>query len=211
MASVLCSPLFQSATDLDPDGERADLSHRLPKLKFGFWLAGLLFFMEFVWGIQRELARGSPESRAAGGYAAASVFVAAVVATAFLLHCISVYHRLLSEVEGWTHPITQRRAVWFHFIPIFNIYWNYKWPREIARFVNWRTQHQRMSGMLAGTITLSGFLAAQLVDSSVGLAIILTSFAYISRCLRDAFAAAPVPAELHANSGLDAAALASDD
>jgi len=207
---VLCSPA-SGVSDLGPDIECGRLSRQLPKLKFGFWLAGFLFLMEFVWAIQRELARGSSESRSAGGYAATLFFVAAMVGTAYLLHCISTYHRLLSEVEGWTHPITPRRAVWFHFIPIFNIYWNYKWPREIARFVNWRTQHRRMSGILAGTVTLSGFVVSGLIDSSIGLAIILTSFAYISRCLRDAFAAAPVPKELHANSGLDAAALASND
>ena len=47
-------------------------------------------------------------------------------------------------------------------------------------------------------------------DLSVGLLVIVSTFAYLSRCLRDAFAAPPVPQELHANSGLDAATLSID-
>jgi hypothetical protein len=175
-------------------------------LKFGFGLAGFLFLTEIIWGIQRGLARGSAEARLAGGYAGALYFVGALVGAAFLLHCVSGYHGVLSRVDGWRHPISQKRAVRFHFIPIFNLYWNYKWPREIARFVNWRTQARRMSGLLAGSIVLIGYLFAGFVDTSIGLVIILSGFAYISRCLRDAFAGAPVPPELYATGDLHAAA-----
>jgi hypothetical protein len=181
---------------LAPSNELDRLSPQLPSLKFGFRLAGFLFLTEIVWGIQREFARGSPEARSAGGYAGALYLVGALVGTAFLLHCISTYHSVLSRVDGWSHPISQKRAVRFHFIPIFNLYWNYKWPSEIARFVNWRTQAHRMSGVLAGSIVLSGYLFAGFVDTSIGLVIILSGFAYISRCLREAFAGVPVPSEL---------------
>ena len=199
---------LNSASPVNADSDFARLAPQLPRLKFGLWLAGLIFCLKFVWAFQRVTARGTSDLQSAGGYAAALVVVCDLVATAFLLHCIARYHRLLGEVEGWTHPITPQRAVRFHFIPIFNIYWNYRWPREIARFVNWRTQMHRMWGVLAGTLTLIGFITAAWFDGSIGLLVILASFAYISRCLRDAFAAAPVPPELHANSGLDAATLA---
>src|SRR5712671_6416139 len=66
----------------------------------------------------------------------------------------------------------------------------------------WRTQTDRMSGVLAGSIVLIGYLFAGFVDTSIGLVIILSGFAYISRCLRDAFADVPVPRELHITSGL---------
>jgi hypothetical protein len=187
-----------------------DLTAQLPKLKFGFWLAALLFCAEMVWGIQKELGRGTLESESAGGYAAAFAVAGSLVATAYVLHCISSYHYVLGQVEGWSHPISPKRAVRFHLIPIFNIYWNYKWPREIAKFVNWRMQTHRMSGALVGTLVLVGVLIAMFFDLSVGLLVIVSTFAYLSRCLRDAFAAPPVPQELHANSGLDAATLSID-
>jgi len=187
---------------LSTSSEFDRFSAQLPRLKFGFQLAGFLFLTEIVWGIQRGLARGSAEARSAGGYAGALYFIGTMVGAAFLLHCISDYHGVLSRVDGWSHPIGQKRAVRFHFIPIFNIYWNYKWPSEIARFVNWRTQTDRMSGVLAGSIVLIGYLFAGFVDTSIGLVIILSGFAYISRCLRDAFVDVPVPRELHITSGL---------
>jgi len=189
-------------------GEAGTLSSRLPKLKFGFGIVAFFFICQIVWAVQKTVHPGSSE---AGGYAAALTLISAFVLAAYILHCIAAYHYALSNVEGWKHPISPRRAIRFHFIPIFNLYWNYKWPWEVARFVNWRTQRHRMSGVLVGTPVLTGVLVGALLDTSIGALIILSSFAYISRCLRDAFAAPPLPAELHADSGLDAAALTTDN
>src|SRR5579863_870879 len=177
------------------------LSTQLPNLKFGFGLATFIFLVEIVWGVQREFARGTPESQSAGGYAAAFAVVGAVVSTAYVLSCIARYHQVLGQIEGWSHPINAKHAVRFHFIPIFNLYWEYRWPREIARFVNWRMQTHRMSGVLVGTLVLLGFLVGGFLDLAIGLAVTLSGFAYLSRCLRDAFTAAPVPLEMHATSG----------
>jgi len=54
-------------------------------------------------------------------------------------------------------------------------------------------------------LVLLGFLIAGFVDIRIVLVVILSAFAYISRCLRDAFAAAPIPLELQVTSGLAAA------
>jgi hypothetical protein len=189
---------------MTPSSEAERLSSQLPRLSFGFGLAISIFVLEAVWGVQRELARGTPESRSAGGYAAALALICALVSTAYVLHCISTYHYVLGKVDGWSHPISPRRAVRFHFIPIFNLYWDFKWPMELARFVNWRMQSHRMSGVLVGSLVLAGFLIAGFLDMSIGLTVILCAFAYISRCLRDAFAAAPFPAGFQVTSSLDA-------
>jgi hypothetical protein len=185
--------------------EAESLSQQLPDLRFGFGIAIALFVLEIVWGTQRELARGTPESQSAGGYAAALTFIGAIVSTAYVLHCISAYHYVVGKVEGWSHPISPKRAVRFHFIPVFNLYWDFKWPKEIATFVNWRMQSRRMSGVLVGALVLLGFLIAGFFDISIGLVVILSAFAYISRCLRDAFAAAPIPPEVQVASGVAAA------
>jgi hypothetical protein len=186
-------------------GEADNLSQQLPKLRFGFGMAIALFILEIVSGTQKELARGTPESQSAGGFAAALTVMGAIVSTAYVLHCISTYHYVLRQVEGWRHPISPKRAVRFHFIPVFNLYWDFKWPKEIATFVNWRMQRRRMSGVLVGALVLLGFLIAGFLDVSIGLVLILSAFAYISRCLRDALAAPAIPRELHVTSGLDAA------
>ena len=181
---------------------------KLPRLKFGFALVALVIVSQIAWRFQRFL---HPYSNEAGGYAAALSVIGELSLAAYFLYCISLYHHAVNGAEGWEHPITAQRAVRFHFIPIFNIYWNYKWPRELARFVNWRTQRRRMSGALVGSVVMVGFLVAAFLDASLGAIIVLCAFAYVSRCLRDAFAAPPVPAESHTTSGMDAATLAAQD
>jgi hypothetical protein len=180
---------------------------QLPNLRWGVGLAIALAILEMVWGAQRALAQGGPESQSAGGYAAALWFLGAIVSTAYVLSCIATYHHIVCHFRGWSHPISAKRAVRFHFIPIFNLYWDFKWPNEIARFVNWRMQRQRMSGFLVGVLVLLGFVLAGFLDTSIGLAVILSAFAYISRCLRDALAAPMVTAELQMTNGLDATSL----
>jgi hypothetical protein len=180
--------------------EAEQVDSQLPKLKYGFWIAGLFFVSELVWGTQRAL---NPYSREAGGYAAASTVALGLVGTAFFLHCVSGYHHIVNEVEGWHHPISARKAVRYHFIPLFNLYWNYRWPAEIARFVNWRMQKRRMSGALVGSIVLIGAAASAFLDAAIGLTIIFTGLAYLSRCLRDALHASNVPWEMHTEKPSD--------
>jgi hypothetical protein len=182
-----------------------ELVRQLPKLKSGFRIAGFLFAAEFVWGVLAGI-RGATSPQA--GYAAALTFVADLIGVSYVLHCISTYHRIVGQVDGWTHPISPKRAVRFHFIPIFNLYWNFKWIREIAKFVNWRLQRPRMAAWFAGIIVLVGYLLGALLDSSVGLVVVLAGFAYISRCLREALAAPPAPHEIHVTNRLDASILA---
>lgn len=167
------------------------LSGEFPNLRFGVGLAILLCLLEIVWGLQREIAKGTPGAQSAGGYAAALTMIGALVSTAYVLHCIAAYHHIVNDIDGWEHPISPKQAVRFHFIPIFNLYWDFRWPYEIARFVNLRMQRHRMSGVLAGALLLLGFLIGGFFDVSVGLALILFTFAYVARCLRDALEGLP--------------------
>jgi hypothetical protein len=179
------------------------LSPQLPKLRFGFGLAIFLFINQVIWGTQRALHPGSPS---AGGIAAALSVICALVASAYFLNCVYAYHYVLTQVNGWHHSISPKRAVRLHFIPLYDLYWNYRWPHEMAKFVNWRMQKRRMSGALVGTLVLVGTIVSFYV-ATIGLVIIFSSFAYLSRCLRDAFAAAPVPQELHITNNSDASAM----
>jgi hypothetical protein len=45
------------------------------------------------------------------------------------------------------------------------------------------------AGGVAGSVVLLGAVVAALIDGSIGLFIIFSGFAYVSRCLRDALAA----------------------
>lgn len=192
---------YKLSAQMTTQGKGDRLTAELPSLRFGFGLAIALFVSEAVWGIQKELAKGTPAAESAGGYAAALTVLGAIVSTAYVLHCVSSYHYVVNQVEGWSHPISPKRAVRFHFIPLFNLYWDFKWPIEIARFVNWRMRRNRMSGVLVGFLVLTGFLIGGFIDVSIGLAVIVSVFAYISRCLRDAFATSRNMPQLESRNG----------
>ncbi|MGH9779518.1 MAG: hypothetical protein ACRD5I_14015 [Candidatus Acidiferrales bacterium] len=107
----------------------------------------------------------------------------------YWLFCISAYHTVLKQVPGWKHPITPLRAVGFHFIPFYNLYWVFKWPSEIATFVNHRLSEKRMTGAYAGFLVLVGSLLGRFFDVAVGLVLIFSAGIYISRRLREALTA----------------------
>jgi hypothetical protein len=62
-----------------------------------------------------------------------------------------------------------------------------------------------MSGLLVGSAVFIGALVTAFIDGSIGLVIIFSAFAYVSRCLRDALSAAAVPQEMYAANALDTA------
>ena len=102
---------------------------------------------------------------------------------------------------GYHQPISPGQAVARHFIPFYNFYWVFKWPSEIATFVNWRTQSRPMDGWLIGLLVLGGFVMRLLVDASIGTASIFSAGVYISRQILKALAAPAVPASAMALPG----------
>jgi len=59
------------------------------------------------------------------------------IATIFYwFFCIHRIHKILKKMSNDFYPITPWRVVLYHFIPIYNLYWIVKWPKEITIFVN---------------------------------------------------------------------------
>lgn len=59
-----------------------------------------------------------------------------VLGCAHWLWCVYRVHRIMAEDMDHSHPVPPGRAAWFHLIPVYNLFWALKWPREIARSVN---------------------------------------------------------------------------
>jgi hypothetical protein len=99
----------------------------------------------------------------------------------------------MQHVPGWKHPISPARAVGFHFIPVYNFYWVFKWPQEIARFVNWRFQFPLMKPQMVGLMVFAAFVLRFIFDPGLGLILLFLAASYVSGCLRRAFALPPMP------------------
>jgi hypothetical protein len=171
---------------------RADASAALPRLP-RVWIGYLL-------GLATTIAETAaftlhPELAKQGGIPPLYLFLPIFVGGVYWLVCVYEYHVLMAHMPGWKHPISPARAVGFHFIPLFNFYWVFKWPQEIAAFVNWRMHRPMMKPQWVGLAVLLAFLVRFLLDPGLGLILLFVAFSYVSECLRRAMSAPPVSRE----------------
>jgi hypothetical protein len=121
------------------------------------------------------------------------LFLLIFVGWVYWLVCVYRYHEIMQRVPAWKHPISPARAVGFHFIPIYNLYWFYKWPGEIAKFVNWRFGQPVMRPKMVGLMFFAAYVLHFLFDPGLGLIMLFLAASYVSGCLRRAFALPPMP------------------
>src|SRR6202140_4678886 len=116
----------------------------LPLIWIGYLLGIATIIAEFVaLSLHPELAKE-------GGIPPLYLFLVSFVGGVYWLVCAYGYYVVMAQVPGWKHPISPARAVGFHFIPFYNLYWVFKWPREIAKFVNGRLQQPVMKPVAGG-------------------------------------------------------------
>src|ERR1041385_609536 len=70
----------------------------------------------------------------------------AIAGYIYWLVCIYRIHKLLNELSRNSYPYSPGEAVGKHFIPFFNFYWIFKWPSELARYINGRERVRMIPG-----------------------------------------------------------------
>lgn len=160
----------------------------LPQLWIGYLLGMATIVAEIVAvSLHPDMAKdGLPDSPL---YFFLPIFIGFI----YWLVCVYKYHVVMQHVPGWKHPISPARAVGFHFIPIYNLYWVFKWPQEIAHFVNWKFQQPLMKPPMVGLMVFAAFVMRFLFDPGLGLILLFLAASYVSGCLRRAFALPPMP------------------
>jgi hypothetical protein len=162
----------------------SDLIARLPKIWIGYLLAFATLVGEAV-AVARhpELVKGTEIA-----VPPLEIYLPAFIGLVYWLVCIHRYHVVLAHVPGWKHPISPARAVWFHFIPIFVVYWVFRWPAAIADFVNQRLDANVMNKWTVGLCFFASLLARLFLDASLHVALLFFSCTYISGFMRRALA-----------------------
>jgi hypothetical protein len=158
---------------------------QLPMLWIGYLLGVATIVAELVAvGLDPDLAKK-------GGIPPLYLFLVSFIGGVYWLVCIYQIHVVLAHAPRWRHPISPARAVGFHFIPFYQFYWIFKWPREIANFVSSRLPEPIMKPAAVGVAILAA-LILRLVDPGFGLILLFFPMSYVSECIRRAFAATPV-------------------
>ncbi len=155
-------------------------TEQFPRVWIGYLLS-LLTFLGEVYAVEQN-----PDLANGGAPIPLSIYLPAFVSLAYWLVCVHRYHVILGRVEGWGHPISPNRAVWFHFIPLYNFYWIARWPQAIAEFANWRLQSNEMKAWVVSVGILGSVLCRISVDASFGLALLFVTCSYISEKLKRA-------------------------
>jgi hypothetical protein len=128
-----------------------------------------------------------PELAKEGGIPPLYLFLVSFLGGVYWLVCIYGIHVAMRFAPGWKHPISPARAVGFHFIPFYNLYWIFRWPKEIALFVNQRLQTKVMKPVAVGLAILAA-LVLRILDPGFGLILLFLPLSYVSECLRRAWA-----------------------
>jgi hypothetical protein len=188
------SAFFEDAMDVSPGELPAQQMQPgtlppLPQLWVGYLLGFATVVAELIEGSNHAVNLPPSDFPIPNLYLFLLMFVGGV----YWLVCVYRYHVVMQHVPGWKHPISPARAVGFHFIPIYNLYWVFKWPQEIARFVNWRFGQPVMKPQMVGLMVFAAFVMRFLFDPGLGLILLFLAASYVSGCLRRAFALPPMP------------------
>lgn len=149
----------------------------LPKIWVGYVIAAIMAYLVYL-----EVNASS------------SVFIwITIIGVAYWFFCVYRIHNILDIITNFQYPISPSKAILGHFIPFYNIYWVFKWPNELANFVNrivpTRGMAKGWSGifLLLGGIMFSGVLGVVFIfgvlgycNSKIRRAIMLLFLSYTS-------------------------------
>jgi len=149
------------------------ISAKLPKFWVGYFIAAIFIIGEILEIIVNPASVEQEISL---------IFrVIALGGWIYWLICIYKIHRVLAELTNSAYPITPAAAVGYHFIPFYNIfYWIFKWPAEIAKFVNARLERRITSKDLGVFLFLVPFVG-RYIDGGIALMVTFSVGHYLSR------------------------------
>lgn len=85
----------------------------------------------------------------------------ALVVAIFFLYCVYKIHKLMKTITKSEYPISPAASVGYHFIPIYNIYWVFKWPSTFSNYINKSNITRMIPGWILGLML---FLAGMVID-----------------------------------------------
>lgn len=140
------------------EGEKKQAS--LPQLWIGYAAAGVLLALE---GCALFLySRGAISDEQFFAPLDIPYIALGIGVFVYWLVCVYKIHKVLQQATDGTYPITAKRAVGFHFLPLYNLYWLFKWPAEAIKFINVNAPAVKMKPYVPGTALLIGFLLGRL-------------------------------------------------
>lgn len=90
-----------------------------------------------------------------------------------IIWCIWLYnyHKILQKLSMGKYPISPGAALGYCFIPLYNIYWAFKWPIEVSKYISESSDFsiKIYSGILIGLL----YIIALFINRYYGIGLIL--------------------------------------
>ena len=146
---------------------------KAPKIWVGYIFALALFIFSFVDFFLESESSFVPLS-----------FTIGIAGMLYWLFCVQRFHQILNTLTIDGYSVSPSKAVGFHFIPFFNLYWIFKWPIELSKFVNDIGKVKMISGALLGLILFLSIFIYRLIDGSIGLVCVYSVGLYINNKIK---------------------------
>ena len=166
-----------------PPAPQADIDFQYPKISLGYVYGAAAVTSFFV------LMFLKPDPKSPYTLATGTIYGLMLVSmlTGIVYWFLSVHklHRTLEKATGGSYPISAGKAVGYQFIPFFNIYWMFKWPAEVAEFVNHVNGQKFMGKYRYGGMFLLSSVLARLI-TGISLLVDFWVLGYLSTQVREA-------------------------
>lgn len=173
------------------------LSKRFPNVSIGYVLAGAVFVLPFIESIlYGDRLRQSFKDGDVIFPATLLVFLTCFI---YWLVCVYRLHKNLEEISNAQYPITGARAVVFHCVPLYNLYWVIKWPSEVAKMVNGLSGSKKMSTWAPGVALLLALLGGRILDGSIGLLVDFAVLSYLVKHVKQSIQGQTIPIQDYAS------------
>lgn len=111
----------------------------------------------------------------------------------YWLCCVHRIHVVLAEITNGSYPITPGKSVGYHLIPLFNLYWMFRWTSQMDKFFSSRLRPPgEVDGMVSGIFLLIGVIVGRLLGGVFGMAIMLGVLSYINSRIKAVLGTTPV-------------------
>lgn len=142
-----------------------------PKIWVGFVLVFLLFVGEII-------HFGVYESEKVKYSIYVTPFMVACLL--YYIHMIRRIHNIMNRITVDKYPISTAKALGFHLIPLFNIYWLIKWPSELSKYIVSNSNITMIPGFVVGILLLLSIAVIKLVDGAIGYLFLFATMAYVT-------------------------------
>jgi hypothetical protein len=159
-------------------GNPASSTKPLPKIWIGFVIALVVFVAEVA-----DASMGLE-----GRFGFGRLFT--ICGVTYWLFCLYRIHYILRDISGKTYPVTPSAAWGLHFVPIFNLYWVFRWPMRLVTFLKGKGVRV-IPGWIMGVVLLLSLLVVSQWERAIFIALFFLVVWYVTSRLREVLGQEP--------------------